>query len=398
MELKFKLTIIFLSVCLTATIVYAVESKIYVDYNFMGNDVYNATWINATYFYGSGEYLTGLVGGAGLNYWQAGSVWMWANTTAGGKHYINVTAINATVVYENSVSLTDKYWELTDTMSNQGLWGVNVSNYTFYIDNSTERALFESIFNVSYESTFNTTYDAFVVANISNVSNSTLYWDEILQQSEISITESQISDLQSYLLGEADPIWNANYSLVGFLANQGLWNINASNYTDYVGNTSERTLFESIFNASYESTFNTTYDAFVAANISSISNSTIWWNGTDIFPILYEANISDLAHTNLTEADVQTYINNTADDYFQIKAKDLLCTDCLDGTEIAELTDADISNTLTASVLVAAANIDIGNYNLTSAGLRLADDEKIYLGTDDDALIYFNGTHLILEG
>ena len=47
---------------------------------------------------------------------------------------------------------------------------------------------------------------------------------------------------------------------------------------------------------------------------------------------------------------------------------DLSCTNCISGTEIAELTDADISNTLTASILSPAATTDLGNYQLINIG------------------------------
>lgn len=67
-------------------------------------------------------------------------------------------------------------------------------------------------------------------------------------------------------------------------------------------------------------------------------------------------------------ADRSTYINSTNTSwvistinvsaaYYQITVADLSCTNCIGATEIAELADADISNTLTCSDLVAGSSV-----------------------------------------
>ena len=60
---KKKTTWSILIFLLIITIVYAIEQKTFVNMNLMENSIYNATWVNASYFFGSGEYLTGIVVG-----------------------------------------------------------------------------------------------------------------------------------------------------------------------------------------------------------------------------------------------------------------------------------------------------------------------------------------------
>ena len=65
---------------------------------------------------------------------------------------------------------------------------------------------------------------------------------------------------------------------------------------------------------------------------------------------------ADLLNTFNSSADITAVVNIT-DSYWDIITKDLFCTDCLTGTEIAELTDADISDTLTSSNLIAGSSV-----------------------------------------
>jgi len=51
-----KKWIIIVAILISIGIVLAVESKVYVDYNFMGNSIYNATWLNATNFNATNNY------------------------------------------------------------------------------------------------------------------------------------------------------------------------------------------------------------------------------------------------------------------------------------------------------------------------------------------------------
>jgi len=89
-------------------------------------------------------------------------------------------------------------------------------------------------------------------------------------------------------------------------------------------------------------------------------------------------------HTNRTDADIIGVVN-VSNSFWGINSSgalnsyDLLCTNCIGGTEIAELADADISNTLTCSDLVAGSEVVVDsevdnditietNHNITITG------------------------------
>lgn len=112
-----------------------------------------------------------------------------------------------------------------------------------------------------------------------------------------------------------------------------------------------------------------------------------------------------------TSAQMVTAIN-VSDAYYQIKAKDLVCTNCLTGTEIAELTDADISDTLTCSDLVAGSEvvsdsevsdditIDSSKWVNTTTGVNstVIYSEVMCLNPTCTANTTWNGTHRIDYG
>jgi hypothetical protein len=77
--------------CLVISIVYAAEQKSYVNINMMNNQIYNASWINATYFNGSGQYLSNLPVGVG-------------NTTSEMRNAINQS------LYYNFTSNSTTWW------------------------------------------------------------------------------------------------------------------------------------------------------------------------------------------------------------------------------------------------------------------------------------------------
>lgn len=94
---------------------------------------------------------------------------------------------------------------------------------------------------------------------------------------------------------------------------------------------------------------------------------------------------------------IRTVVNIT-DGYYQIIAKGLNCTNCLDGTQINPLVDADISDTLTCSDLVAGssvvsdAEVDNDLTINTNKQMTLQDDVWLCLGTDCDMHIVYNTT------
>jgi len=54
MGIKKKMLTVCLAILLIPTLVYAIEQKNYFDINMMENDIYNVTYLNATYFYQDG--------------------------------------------------------------------------------------------------------------------------------------------------------------------------------------------------------------------------------------------------------------------------------------------------------------------------------------------------------
>jgi len=86
-----KNIMILLLFCLIIPIVYAAEQKSYVNINMMKNQIYNASWVNASYFNGSGQYLSNLPVGVG-------------NTTSEMRNAINQS------LYYNFTSNSTTWW------------------------------------------------------------------------------------------------------------------------------------------------------------------------------------------------------------------------------------------------------------------------------------------------
>ena len=116
---------------------------------------------------------------------------------------------------------------------------------------------------------------------------------------------------------------NTTSQMIGAINGSGVYNI-TSWFTYYVNNATERSLFTS--------TYNVTYHNYVVANISA---------KTDYMMNITERNLflSDLTNTT---SQVREAVNGS-DLYYQIIVKDLLCTDCLTGTEITGLTVSDFT-------------------------------------------------------
>ena len=124
------------------------------------------------------------------------------------------------------------------------------------------------------------------------------------------------------------------------------------------------------------------------------------------------SNFSDKIGNSTEEMRDAINISSQYDFY----SSDLICTDCIDGTEIAELTDADVSNTLTCSLWDAldspsdinAADITNDDTYATTASAETFDEhitfsknitiESIHFEVDVEHFIYDNSTCMILQG
>lgn len=93
-----------------------------------------------------------------------------------------------------------------------------------------------------------------------------------------------------------------------------------------------------------------------------------------------------LNETYNTSAQMQAAINQSSY-FYDISASDLICTDCIGGTEIAELADADVSDTLTCSDLVAGSEV--------VADTEVADD--ITVATNHNITVTGSGITLHLD-
>lgn len=84
-----------------------------------------------------------------------------------------------------------------------------------------------------------------------------------------------------------------------------------------------------------------------ATTCTAYNTGLTWVNSTNmnVSKTLYAGSLS--FDTVLTDAQISDTLT----------CSDLVCTNCIGGTEIAELADADVSNTLTASDLVAGSSV-----------------------------------------
>jgi len=206
----------------------------------------------------------------------------------------------------------------------------------------------------------------------------------------------------------------------------GLVFYNSSNSSyEWFSNT---TIFES-FNASYNTLMgkNTTDEIFTVCNNATfhpLKNLDLDWSGDLNWGNLSNWNIDvlwtgTLDWGNLTGFNLDKTWAGTLD-WGNLTGFNLdkswtgtldggnITADSLSGTQIAELSDADISNTLTCSDLVAgsevvadsevddAITIDGAVFINSTKGIDVDDDVKVYFGTNQDFCIYFNTTYSAL--
>jgi len=193
---------------------------------------------------------------------------------------------------------------------------------------------------------------------------------------------------------------NFSVAVVDFFNIDGtnwLGNFNASGY--------------SLFNALY---FNGTNSYITTLNVSGRVNSIDINNTIDLrdsnaatecagTTTYYdgEGNCDDISGVYAPINYGDTWNKTYADTLYQVLEATL--TDIADGTIAENLVntanpwaDNEVSDTLTCSILTAAANQDIGAYNLTANGFKLMDNERLWMGNTGSSYIYDNGTATII--
>jgi len=388
----------------------AATSKIYVNYNMMGNNITNASWINATNFSGgidcsdivgnpdtdfctdadtgaaevdprwSGNYTAfndswsttwnstydALVSGnASWNETRGQELYIELGDTFGGDVYgtydniildcsdvegigldcqgellkiawseVTLADFNVTDCADNNVlKVSGADWACeadVDTTITEvdPLWAVNYSNFndswsttynSSYLESYTEYdpawATNYSAFNDSWATTWNSTYDAYIVADSAGL------WDALDTPADINAADITDDDTYALVAGE---------TFTGDL------NTSAFNHSGCGTNQILKVSGINWICAADADTADTTCDTGDAActfdddtmdlSAMTFTNSLLWGNLTG-----YDLNVDWSGGGKLGGANIT---DNT-----------------LTGTQIAELTDADISNTLTCSIL-----------------------------------------------
>jgi len=266
------------------------------------------------------------------NYNITGYEWMVCNESddnynSSYEYYQNSTLLdtyNSSYEYWDNATLMDTYNSTYDTGLTEvdALW---YANYTAM--NSTWNSTYNSTYDAKPDNTYNSSYEYWNNATLMNTYNSSYeyYQNETLLKT-YNVTynaltpdtnastacagdttyldgEGNCDDISSvYLTAEVDPLWEANFTAL---------------------------------NSTWNTTFNETYDT----KPDNVYNSSYeyWDNATlmDTYNVTYDA-FSDTANTS---AEMITAVNITT--YFQFQARnatDLICTNCIGGTEIDEST------------------------------------------------------------
>jgi len=341
-----------------------------------------------------GSDLTG-GGGSGANYWQVGGGWMFPNTTAGGDNDVNVTNFNATNIYQNFlkvVSNDTSYYQITvaDLACANCIGGTEIDESTLSVPwasvtKPSDCSNSQYAYGIDGASLDCRTDLTNTTTEVRNAINSTgLFYNIISGDLQCSnciggteITESTLV-VQSSWINTTEEMQDAAGALLG-----GTETLITVTYDDANGDID-----------------------FVVNNDLHLYS---WTNvvDADITDTLTASNVEGTDLGTLTNGYYCTYdLTGTEIDCNSqyTTASDLICTNCIGGTEIAELADADISNTLTASILAASANADLNDNDILdvkdigsttdelSGNVYIGDDLKIYFGADQDVFILFNTT------
>jgi hypothetical protein len=278
-------------------------------------------------------------GGEGVNFWQVGDGWMFPNVTAGGSNNVNVSTLKADTIYENGFSLISKYYpytnpynfintstdtncstigeecwhnqvtQITDTNCStigQQCWNNQVIDTNCSVDNSCSLITYDSE-NILWSR----------LISIPYLYNSTNFTSDFSKQKVGNTTDEifSVCDNGTFLKSETEPLWNGNYSLVVFNNTAGYYNISSQMCYYMNNNTYNQWLYNqttpaiNYFNSNpynwINNSFNSTYNDYITANVSSISNNSLYFNG---YPTSFFQNGTEQVNTT---SDMRNAINST---------------------------------------------------------------------------------------
>lgn len=363
----------------------------------------------------AGQYVNGRVGnawvcaadvsggGSGANYWQTdGAAWMWPNLTAGGYNSINVTTVNATNFYQAGDAVLDvgtafggdvsgtygaidvvntngldwgnisAGWDLNEAWTNSLGWG-NISGRTLSIawtgSLGAGNITSGTITATQLASTF-----AINLGNVTDVANCTAAqkvtgkvagaW---VCGTDLFNTTEEMQDAAGALLGGTETLISVTYDDVNgdidFVVDNDLHKYSWANVVDAdITNTLTASILVSVADQdigawemralTFESDQATGTAPFTIASTTQVANLNVSYSGT---------------------------------------AYDLTCTDCIGGTEIAELADADINNAITIAGAVWVNSTTGMNTTKIYAPLICGDQACTHNMT-------YNGTQWIIYG
>jgi hypothetical protein len=370
--LSLILSVFFLSIALAA--------DLYNNLNMNRNSIYNISWVNATYFNGSGQYLIGITGTG--------------NTTA----------------------------QMQIAVNNSGYYNI-ISAQCFYMNNATDRT--------SFQLTYNSTYHTYVITNVSSISNNTLWFNGYSTSFFQNGTE-QINTTIQMLAAVNTTGWERWFNITSLMSyylnnvtergfftstfNTSYDAFRTANYsakTDYVNNATERSTFTS--------TFNTTYHNFVAANVSNntaylegylstffcplnssacggtgggvnywlVSGSWMWNNAT----------AGGQPNINMTTINATTFYGKLAGYVSNATERALYGYNGTYESTFNSSYNSQLGHN--TSIEIKAAVNNTGSYDIgingtqwinSTLGFKLFDNVKIYFGTHNDVFIMYNST------
>lgn len=180
--------------------------------------------------------------------------------------FYNKTQADARYLFGN-YSETDPLWSGNASSvaytANQGTWNVNSSNYWDALDTPNDIVSMTNFYNktdsdgryLQTESDPRWSANYSLVAFLANQGtwnvNSSDYWDGLDNPNAIISMLNFYNKTDAdgrYLQTESDPYWTGNSSLVAYIANVGNWNVNSSNYWDSLNTPDDITSMANFYN------------------------------------------------------------------------------------------------------------------------------------------------------
>ena len=224
---------------------------------------------------------------------------------------------NGSTLYDVNYTETDPLWvsnsSLVAYIANEGTWNVNSSNYWDALDDPDDIISMLNFYNKTdsdgrYLQSYTET-DPLWTANSSTVArNGTC-------PSGYAVQNTTITGVDCVLMvaSETDPLWSGNSSLVAYIANEGTWNVNSSNYWDALDDPDDIISMLNFYNKTdsdgrYLQSFTET-DPLWAGNsslVAYVANEATWnVNSSDYWDLLDTPDdiISMTSFYNKTDSD-----------------------------------------------------------------------------------------------